>query len=501
MVVVNPLTGLQDTSGGIIDASLNGSSLQDVKVTVAPKGLQSITHEIFALNNTNGSTVSKLDYNQSVGIVTCTLVTPVLGFSTAPFSVDEEIFVEGLQKNDSTGTGFNSADNGFKFFKISAVTNTNPTTIEFNLSAVTSNAGIAKTNQNSFGVIISKNDYPIFKVTQKISKFGIGEKLLSFVGSSYVPVDLRITESSNDLIKIEELSPGAFNLTTGQLIKGFVTGNIAEINSISKNTGVFEINYSLRQDQGWNDDIGKLSQDYQVTPDNNYYQNLSYSVKSGITYEDLVNPVNRLLHTTGLKNFADVGITSSTNAGVTTSSFTDVLALDFIDQKRVDTINNFDFAKDIDTVNGKSKFLKLKNTKLSPYIECRTNRVLEIDNISGLFSNTANTLNQFLNLSINTRYATFLIQVRNPNNKNTQISDLILYKNDSDVFTAERSKVHTTPSELGEIKGEIDSSGSVSLKFTPDDPDNNDYDLKILKTFYNTNLTGIGTQSIGFIGN
>ena len=131
-----------------------------------------------------------------------------------------------MQKDGSTGTGFNSKDNGFKFFKISAVNNTNPATIEFDLSSVTNNAGIAKTNQNSFGIIISKNDYPTFKVTQLVSKFSIGEKLLSFVGSSYVPVDLRITESSNDLIKIEELSPGAFNLTSGQLIRGVVTGNV-----------------------------------------------------------------------------------------------------------------------------------------------------------------------------------------------------------------------------------------------------------------------------------
>ena len=206
LVIVNPLTGQEDKSGAIIGASLNGSSLADVKVIVAPKGLQSITHEVFSLNNTNGLTVSKLDYNQAAGIVTCTLVTPVLGFSTAPFSVNEEIFVEGLQKNDATGTGFNSQENGFKFFKITAVNNTNPATIEFDISSFTSNAGIAKTSQNSFGIVISKNDYPTFKVTQKVSKFSIGEKLLSFVGSSYVPVDLRITESSNDLIKIEELS-------------------------------------------------------------------------------------------------------------------------------------------------------------------------------------------------------------------------------------------------------------------------------------------------------
>ena len=184
-----------------------------LKSSLHQKVYKSITHEVFSLNNTNGLTVSKLDYNQSAGIVTCTLVTPLLGFSTAPFTVDEEIFVEGLQKDGSTGTGFNSRDNGFKFFKISAVNNTNPATIEFDLSSITTNAGIAKTNQNSFGVLISKDDYPTFKVTQVTSKFSVGEKLLAFVGTSYVPVDLVVSESSNDLIKIEELSPGAFNLS------------------------------------------------------------------------------------------------------------------------------------------------------------------------------------------------------------------------------------------------------------------------------------------------
>jgi len=499
LIIVNPATGLEDKSGAIIAGRLNGSSLTTVEIVVAPKGLESITHNVFSINNSNGSTVSRLEYNPTSGIATCTLVTPVLGFTTAPFSVDEEVYVEGLQKFEDTGTGFNSSDNGFNFFKISSVQNTNPATISFDLSPFTSNAGIAKTVQNSFGVIISKNDYPVFQVKQKISRFSVGEKLLAFVGLSYVPTNLKVTEATDEFIKIEEEKPGAFNLITGQLIKGFVSGNIATINTISKNSGIFEISYSLRQDQGWNDDIGKLNQDYQVTPDNDYYQNLSYSVKSKVLYEDLINPVNRLLHTSGLKNFADVGLTSTTSAGITTSSFTDVLALDFIDEKRVDTINNFDFALDIDTVEGKSKFLKLRNTKLSPYIECRTNRVLEIDDISRLFSNTASSLTQFLDLSVNTRYATFLIQARNPNNNNTQISDIILYKDDTNVFTAERSKNHTTPSELGEIVGQIDSSNNISLKFTPDDPENNDYDLKILETSYNTNLTGIGTQSIGFI--
>ena len=45
----------------------------------------------------------------------------------------------------------------------------------------------------------------------------------------------------------------------------------------------------------------------------------------------------------------------------------------------------------------------------------------------------------------------------------------------------------------------MDEAGLVSLIFTPDDADNNDYDIKIFQNTFNTNLTGIGTQSIGFV--
>ena len=502
LVIVNPDTGEVDNTG-VVDATINGSAIAGVSIVVPSRGLDPVTHKIFALNNSNGSTIKSIEFNSATGIVTCTLVTPILGFSTAPFSVGEEIFVEGIQQYEHSsvtpGNGFNSNENGFNFFKVTSMVNNNPATVEFNLSSLTSNPGIAKTIQNSFAQIISKNDYPQFEVTQKIFNFSIGEKISAFIGDSFVPVELSVSESTDEFIKIVEDSPGAFTLVSGQRIRGANSGNIATINEISENTGQFIVDYSLRQDQGWRDNIGKLNQDYQVLPDNDYYQNLSYSVKSSITYEDLINPVNRLLHTSGLKNFADVGIQSATSAGVTTTTFLDTLALDIIDQKRVDTINNFDFALDIDTVNNKSKFLKLKNTKLSPYIECRTNRVLEIDDISNLFSNTSVTLSKFLDIPINTNFAKYLIQVRNPNNKNIQLSDIVLLKDDNDVFTAEQTKVHNTPSQLGEIEFSMDEAGLVSLIFTPDDADNNDYDIKIFQNTFNTNLAGIGTQSIGFV--
>ena len=47
--------------------------------------------------------------------------------------------------------------------------------------------------------------------------------------------------------------------------------------------------------------------------DNDYYQNLSYTVKS--SSDKFVNPVNRLVHPSGLKNLADTAITSNLAVG------------------------------------------------------------------------------------------------------------------------------------------------------------------------------------------
>ena len=56
---------------------------------------------------------------------------------------------------------------------------------------------------------------------------------------------------------------------------------------------------------------------------------------------------------------------------------------DIIDEKRVDTVNNFDNVVDIDVVNSTSKFLKLEKKRLTNYAELRNLNVLSIDDISG----------------------------------------------------------------------------------------------------------------------
>ena len=68
-----------------------------------------------------------------------------------------------------------------------------------------------------------------------------------------------------------------------------------------------------------------------------------YAVQSPQTFEDIIDPVNRLVHTSGLKNFADTGITSTAKSGISSDSAL-IVNRDLITNERTDTINYFDYA-------------------------------------------------------------------------------------------------------------------------------------------------------------
>jgi len=252
-----------------------------------------------------------------------------------------------------------------------------------------------------------------------------------------------------------------------------------------------------------------LDQDNQVIPNNDYYQNLSYTVKSPITYQDLRTPVNSLLHTSGLKNFADTGITSTTTSQISSSNATTIIR-DVIEENRVDTIYDFDLVKDIDIVETSSKFLKLKNKKLADYNECITNVVLRIDDISRQFSNSDGQPSEFLDileLSAGVSYNNLLFRISNFDNSEIQLTELIVLSNGSNNFLLEKGSVvnsgvgltHISGEQIGQFSIIEDEFGNNNLKFTPNDPYNVDYDLKLIKNQFNSTSPGIGTTSIGFI--
>ena len=498
LVIVDPETK-QVVNTGAIEPEITGNSITDVNIISLPNGLKPLTHSIFATSNSNGFSIQTVvgpSTTNITGVVTCALVTPTLGFSNSPppFAVGDQIYVEGIQKFSSIGDGFNSEDTGFNFFTVSKYTAQNAQTglaeVEFNLTEFTSNTGIAVTDQKGFASIIKYDDYPRFEVIQTSAQFITGEEVVVLINGVYTSQGLSVAESDGENLKVY----GIYRLSVNDTLKGILSGTIATINTLVRNTGRFDVDYSLEKNNGWSNNIGKLSEDYQVLPDNDYYQNLSYSIKSPIGYEEFVNPVNRLVHTSGLKNFADTGITTSIGVGRTTNENISVIVRDLIDERRVDTINNFDLVLDTDSLANKSRFLKFKNLKLADYINNKTNRTLQIDDISSLFSNSEVSTQGFSQLIVPEDFARFLVQLKNPNTNESQLTELVVYRDNNDTFTLEKSSLFTGSNELVSITGD-----ETVLKFTPADIFNDDFDIKVLKSSVISTIAGISTRSVGFV--
>ena len=147
-------------------------------------------------------------------------------------------------------------------------------------------------------------------------------------------------------------------------------------------------------------------------------------------------------------------------------------------------MTSFDLAIDINISNNKSKFLKLKNKKLSSYIECRTNRVLQVDDVSSQFTNNDAAAVGYVDLityNLPDNFATYLVQIINTPKSRYQFTDLVvLVDNDYNVFTLQRQSLNNSTINVADIDGYIDDSlGTISLRFTPLDRFNEDYDLKM----------------------
>lgn len=511
IVVVNNNTR-EVLDNGLIKPLLTGNSITELSIDVLPKGISDQSAELFTTSNTNGISIKEVQ-SSNTGIFTCILTTPSAGFAQDPFAVNDEVFVEGIQKYSTTGDGFNSSDYGYKFFKVTQYQNKltpglTDDQVTLSISGLGTNTGIAKTIQDSFGTVVSKNDYPSFSISLKPSAFEIGETLIS----DDIERDLVVTGyDDTGFLKVF----GSYDLSVNEVLKGKTSGNVATIESLDRYDGMYEIKFSNRKNEGWETETGKLSEDYQIIADNDYYQNLSYSVKSRQQWKDIRTPVNSLVHSVGIKNFSDTEIMSDDEDKIGISSFIDetTIVRDFIDEKRVDTINNFDFVKDVDLVNGRSKFLKLVNKKLTNFNESKSNIVLKIDNIQDQFSSFESEPFEYkdiLKVDDLGSYNNYLFKVADVSNKNqVQLTNLVFLKNsvnENNLVLEKQSLVNvgsgftTRDGELyGDFSLESNEFGETYLRFTPVDAFDTEYDIKYIDKKFNNDVIGVGTQSVGFI--
>ena len=520
LILFNPSTNtIVDTVS--LDPKVPNQSISSVDIIAPINGLDSVEHKIFAINNSNGIGINSMQ-SSSAGLVTCFLETPFNGFlDPQPFKVGDEIYVEGIQRIGepaitglSTGTsnangssgeilgdGFNSADHNFQFFKVESYTPGTTTILKFSVAGVTTNPGIAKSFQSGYASIINRNNYPDIRPITSRGIFQENETITLNGEES----DLKIVEIRDDYVKLDGLNI----VKKGDRIIGNVTGVSAEIVNLKNNLAKFEIDFSNRQNIGWLDDIGKLNDDTQVTPNNDYYQNLSYSVKSPIAWNDFSNSLNSIIHPAGLKNFSDTFVETKTNVGIgSTVSSVETLILDIIsDDNRVDAINNFDNALDFNRLDNKTKTLILSQKKLTNFNKCISNRVLIHDDISDEFSSVGFGNNSTILDEINGKFVHYLIQVVDPDASDVQLSELVILTTEEDVLLVEKSTDSAGVGldnvdgnlRLGTFETEIKTDGTKNLLFNPSEKFTRDHDIKMIKTFYDTDSVGVTTSVIGSI--
>ena len=518
LILVNSITKEIIDDSTLLPSSPN-QTIASVQLIAPIHGLDSVPHQIFAINNSNGIGINSMSVD-SQGLVVCFMQTPFNGFGDPePFKVGDEIFVEGVQRvgeeglttvfdqenipssGQIEGDGFNSSDHNFSFFTVEEYISGAQTIVKYSVAGVTTNPGIAKSFQSGFASIINKEIYPDLKPVQNRGAFQLNEKILLNNENS----SLSIVESRDDYIKLDGLQV----IKKGDRITGKTTGVSAEVVDLKTDQGFFSIDYSNRQEYGWIDNIGKLNEDIQVIPNNDYFQNLSYSIKSPITWDEFSNSVNSILHPAGLKNFADTFIQSQVKVGIADTRETiRNLTIDLVsDDNRVDAINNFDYTTDYESLSNKTKSLLFSNKKLTNFNKCISNRVLMHDDISSRFSSVGFSANNSIIDEIDGRFVNYLIQVVDPDTFDTQVSEIIVLTTEEDVILLEKTSDTAGIGEnsvdsnlkLGDFKTEQTDTEIVNLLFEPVEQFTRDHDIKILKTFYDVDTLGTTTNVIGSI--
>jgi len=495
---------------GIIRISLNGSSIGSVNIISRPKNLSSAVHRLYTTNNSNGVTITGITTVIN-GIVHASVRTPpIYGFTVEPFVTGDYIFVEGVQKGPSEdefgnvtfpGDGFNSSDHGYRFFRVvEFINDPGNAVLKYDISPYTFNPGIPVLSQTTYSTAINENNYPVFEITQTKSLFEEGEKLYL----NNVPSDIEVKTVLYNSITVSNTLD---NIKRFDIIRGTSSNSEAILSDVFDYSARFNYSSTGRTIIGWENDIGKLNYDTQSLPDNDYYQNLSYSIKSNVEYDKYAEPLNKLVHPIGTKNFGEIGFTSTSKTSIASTSSTLTTVLNLDNQERVDIIKNYDLALDYEPFSGSSSNIRLLNKKLSNYIECRSNRVLQIDDISNSFSSSEFNKDTFLeavDYDISQFYAKFTVQVYNitedeQDEKSYQISDLVILNDFKNTYTLNKSNIYTN-FELGYFEGDLNNVGNPYLKFNPTDPYNTSYDLKIYADYFTLpNVTGFGITDYGFL--
>jgi hypothetical protein len=397
LVLIDGLTK-KIVSDVILDFSLDKNSVNIIKNT---KGINNITPLLIPINNSNGTNIFSIEYNESEKEIIITLNDSYSSISEFPFEVGDRVLIENTNIIQNSGKSYNSSNYDYSLFDVKEINpqigGENPNII-LDVSNFTIDGelfGIFDF-ENSFGTIVPEKYFPKFEISLKKNIFFIGEKVISNDNVGFV----EFWDSGNELLKINTSQNFEINTRiVGETSKSI--GNIIEKIDFESNYKIDSTSIVIRS---WQDNFGFLNNDFQRIHDNYYYQYFSYSLKSRVQYEDWESAISSLNHTSGFKKFSDldVEIVSSYTGIQTSQNFGDVSAL-----VTLDSIIDIQCRNDYDLVSENSNIFDSKlvsdqiffeSRELFDYFNCIGNRVLSIDDISNQFRSTDrfNIVNRFI---------------------------------------------------------------------------------------------------------
>ena len=381
--------------------NLSGNSVGSVNLISKDNGILTDSVTVFADFHTNGVEVTRTTVEADNTSINLFLKEPNNGFIEFPFAVDDEIYVDGIAATADSGTGFNSSDYDFTYFKITGITTTpGSANVRYSIAGVGKTAGTVDTLK-SYGRVIKKEDLAKFEALLETSNYTPGEIVTSNGGfSGKIAIDG--WDSDNKVLSIVEQSG---ELSTGDILTGAESGARSIINSTTDYESTI-IRNSLSQNAiNIEDGIGNLNDENQVLPDNFYHQPFAYDIISEVSLDKWESTVSNINHISGFEKFGtfvvsnDIGIGVSFNEGSTESS---ILVVN--EAVNLNTTYQFDLASEniIDVgAFSISDEITFNSRRITDSIEAKTNRAVLIDDISPYFTGVydADDGGQFVGLS------------------------------------------------------------------------------------------------------
>ena len=480
-----------------------------VKVITQPDFMSRATPRIVPTENSNGVGILSASFDSSTRrarafLDTTFSVTP----TNYPIEVGDSIIVEGVSIGSigvgTTGKGYNSADHGYTFFEVTNIDfqlGGANAFIEYDLSKVIKAGDVAGNClvDQTYGNISNERDLATFSVQLRNAQFAIGEEVVSettgLTGQvrEWTDISETLTVLSKDDFKVGEIIRGVVSRAVGTVEQA--TDDQAEIITGAGTTVI----------HGWQSISGYLNNNFQKLPNNEYYQNFSYSLKSQVPYDTWNDPVSAMTHTAGFQKFGDLQIESkdpSFTAVVQPAASSADLIIDLESFGDLNCYYSWDDVSETTVdINGTttSTIINFDNKVLTDYIKSISNRALRIDD----FSNTFNSVQRLEQFSIVATYPTDFVY----NKIITLVTDQE-FQNDSQmaILSTLNGKVlseyavSSTNQDLGTFDVNINlDTNNQEISFFPTFFTINKYDITTLSFSQTVGVAETGSTSLGNI--